>query len=115
MNYGFVPMAPIVPVSAVGQARIEHFNVSQKESDFTRIRDAIGHRGEYVPAGDYVRLFVGRELMMSDTPFERNTNRDFLDYARGRVLVPHYCDNLCWQRYRFPRKRRKAWEVVNAR
>lgn len=37
--------------------------------------------------GHYVRMHVGRELMMSDTVMERNSNRDFIDKAHGKVLI----------------------------
>jgi hypothetical protein len=37
--------------------------------------------------GHYVRLIVDGELMMSDTPMERISNRDFIDKAKGRVLI----------------------------
>ncbi len=105
---GFVSMRKVIPVGKSGCARVEHFTVSQKESDFTRLRAAINVRsGLEVPAGDYVRLMVGSNnkladqclgelpeqedrsgvVMMSDTQTEQRTNFEFLIQARGRVLV----------------------------
>ena len=37
--------------------------------------------------GKYVRLHVNGELMMSDTAMERITNYDFINNAKGRVLI----------------------------
>jgi hypothetical protein len=37
--------------------------------------------------GGYVRLHVGRELMMSDTMMERWSNKDFVRNAKGDVLI----------------------------
>ena len=37
--------------------------------------------------GDYVRLYIDGELMMSDTAMERITNREIIQKARGRVLI----------------------------
>lgn len=37
--------------------------------------------------GKYVKLYVGNDLMMSDTPMERMSNRHFINNANGRVLI----------------------------
>lgn len=37
--------------------------------------------------GKFVRLVIGRELVMSDTRMERNSNWEFCSIAHGRVLI----------------------------
>lgn len=43
----------------------------------------------------------------------RNCGAQFshVPWRRMGGPVPHFCDNLCWQRYEHPRKRRKVWEL----
>lgn len=83
----FDPMTKHVPEGAKGLAKVEHFKVTQQESDFTRMRSAFGRRDEYVPAGDYVRLYVGHTLMMTDTEMERSSNTNVVNAAKGDVLI----------------------------
>lgn len=73
-----------VPEGVSGDHRIEHFTVTPKESELTRIRF---WRDEYVPAGDYVRLMRGRTVVMSNTPMEIRTNQPILSAAAGDVLL----------------------------
>lgn len=80
-------MTDVLPESPRSSARIEHFTVTQRDSDFTKVRAAAGHPGEYVPPGSYVKLLVDGQLVMSDTLFERETNERFVREARGDVLV----------------------------
>ncbi len=86
LNDDYADMTAIVPEGTKGKARIEHFAVSEQESSFTRIRE-MAHPGEYVPAGNYCRLFVGHSLMMTDTLLERKTNRGVIYNAKGDVLI----------------------------
>lgn len=72
-----------VPVGAVGNARVERFEVSRTHSMMT----GLGHHGGFVPEGFYTRLIVGGELMMSDTPEEYRTNLPILRNATGHVLI----------------------------
>lgn len=48
-------------------------------------RDGLGFMRMY--DGKYVRLHVNGKLMMSDTAMERRTNRSFIEFATGRVLI----------------------------
>lgn len=79
-------MANIVPEGTVGVARIEHYTVSNSDSMFTSLR-AVQHPEEFVPAGDYCRLYVGHTLMMSDTQMEQRSNRMVVRKAQGNVLI----------------------------
>jgi hypothetical protein len=48
-------------------------------------RDGHGFMAMY--PGAYVKMIVGKELMMSDTVMERLTNHDFIHNAKGNVLI----------------------------
>ena len=72
-------MTEILKDGKVGDFRLEHYEI--KESDFyARVR--IG-----IPTGRYVRLIHGSECVMSDTPMEKKTNREFVENAHGNVLI----------------------------
>lgn len=83
----FPHMAEVVPPGTSGHARIEHFEVTRGESDWTRLRCAIGHADEYVPPGKYTRLMLHGDVMMSDTLYEQCTCHVFLRQSSGRVLI----------------------------
>jgi hypothetical protein len=81
-------MIEVVPEGQVGEAKVTHFEVSKKASDFTSLRAAVNAcSGEYVPPGKYARLVVGKHLMMSDTLMEQSTNSHAVYRANGDVLI----------------------------
>lgn len=43
--------------------------------------------GQGIPQGNYIRLIVDGECMMSDTPMEKRTSMDFMINAYGDVLI----------------------------
>ena len=61
-----------------GEAYLEVYTI--KDNDFYAMMSGI-------PSGDYVRLYVGREMMMSNTPMEYDTQREFLYKAHGDVVI----------------------------
>ena len=72
-------MTEILKDGKVGDFRLEHYEI--KENDFyAMVR--IG-----IPIGRYVRLMCGSECVMSDTPMEKRTNREFVANAHGNVLI----------------------------
>ena len=72
-------MTEILKDGKVGDFRLENYEI--KESDFyARVRMGI-------PIGRYVRLIHGSECVMSDTPMEKRTNREFVANAHGNVLI----------------------------
>lgn len=72
-------MTEILKDGNVGDFKLEHYEI--KESDFyARVR--IG-----IPVGRYIRLIHGSECVMSDTPMEKRTNREFVANAHGNVLI----------------------------
>jgi hypothetical protein len=79
----FPKMVEIVPPGESGDAKIVHFEVSETDSRFTALR---GGR-DYVPAGRYAKLIVGRALMMSDTRHEQITNYEVVQRAKGHVFI----------------------------
>lgn len=68
----------ILQNKVVGEARVDHFII--EDDSFISIRDNI-------PKGKYVRLIVGSAMMMSNTPMEYYTNRDFMSKAHGDILI----------------------------
>lgn len=61
-----------------GEARLELYTIP--ENDFFAAMSGI-------PSGDYVRLFVGGELLMSNTRMEYYTQREFMIKAHGDVVI----------------------------
>ncbi len=80
-------IAELVPEGTSGNVRIEHFEVSEEASKFTSIRAIVNGRDEFVEPGKYAKLYVGGELMMSDTQMEKRSNIAVVNNARGHVLI----------------------------
>lgn len=77
-----------VPTGSRGPWKIERFEVSERDAEFSRLRAGIkGQRRLYVPAGTYTRLVRDGQVWMSDTPAEVDDLYDIIDNARGHVLV----------------------------
>lgn len=71
-----------------GVATISKYEFSEANNplyNLRKISDGLGFMRMY--DGKYVRLHVNGELMMSDTAMERRTNRSFIEFATGRVLI----------------------------
>jgi len=84
----YVPMQQVIPPSTNGNARIEHYTITEEEANFAQMRAAItARRDEYVESGDYVLLKINGATVMSDTIMERNSNLGFLWHVNGDVLV----------------------------
>ncbi len=71
-----------VPEGESGDARITHFTIDRH----AYMMQLMGS-GPKVPEGTYCRLHVGKKFMMSNTPWERSTNCQFLTHAKGDVLI----------------------------
>lgn len=73
--------------------RLEHFYVSELDTNRLRLNDLVNDRREYtgLKGGTYVRLCdkrsCGNKVVMSDTFMERKSNREFYQHAKGDVLV----------------------------
>lgn len=76
-------------VSELGVAKIKRFTISEDEARAYNIRTCMSYGSglQFVTAGDYVKLYVDGELMMSDTPMEKTTNMKFIRNAHGEVMI----------------------------
>jgi hypothetical protein len=84
----FRDMAKVVPEGEKGDAKVKHYTISEREAQASRLRMmATGGREQAANVGTFAQLFVGGQLVMSDTDMERDTNRSFVGGARGKVLV----------------------------
>lgn len=75
-----------------GIAILQKFEITEfnaKLHNFSQIRDFGWKSGTMmcIYPGKYVKLEVNGELMMSDTHMERKSNFDFIDNAKGDVMI----------------------------
>lgn len=74
----------ILPPSEHGDARIDHFEVSEGEAMFSAMRGGLS----YVSPGRYVRLSLkGSGVVMSNTRMEQISNSEICKKAVGDVLI----------------------------
>jgi len=67
---------------------IERFSISDSEAMFYNLRATRDMGAIFrVRSGDYTKLIINKELMMSDTPMERISNSEIVKRANGRVLI----------------------------
>lgn len=72
-------MSLILKDGQVGDFKLQHYDIS--DNNFY----AIVRCG--IPPGRYIRLLNRCDCVMSDTPMEKETNRDFVRNAHGNVLI----------------------------
>ena len=72
-------MSLILKDGQVGNFKLQHYEIS--DNNFY----AIVRCG--IPPGKYIRLINRCDCVMSDTPMEKETNRDFVRNAHGNVLI----------------------------
>lgn len=72
-----------------GVATIKAFNITDEQATKFNLSVLMsgGHGFQCISKGDYVKLIVNGQLMMSDTQFERRTNMNFVQHAKGRVMI----------------------------
>lgn len=82
-------MTALLPAAELGLARIAHIEVSDAAAKLHNMRCAFDpRRTRYtISPGGYAQLYVGSELMMSDTDAEWFSNQSVLYHANGDVLV----------------------------
>ncbi len=89
----FPQMREIIPEGESGEYRIEHFEITLKEAEREEMRSIYSRNylGRMTRPGRFCRLIRGegwsRDILMSDTDAERNTNRDVVRAAHGDVLL----------------------------
>lgn len=88
MPRGLVKMVDVIPEGKSGNVDIIHFHITPQRASIEAIKAACNNRPFTAMApGDYVRMVVGGEVMMSDATMEVVTNGDILLEARGDVLI----------------------------
>lgn len=72
-----------------GVATIKRFHISEEKAKMFNLRTLMSYGSgiERVEAGDFVKLYVNGELMMSDTPMEKRTNTEFIRFAHGEIMI----------------------------
>jgi len=81
-------MVEVLPEGKRNSAEIQHFVVTEDQAKLGDLRAMINHRpSERVDAGQYAKLLVDGEIVMSDTRNERETNRYALRRLKGKVLI----------------------------
>lgn len=69
-------------------AEVRLVKIGPDEANFMNLRAALNKTPEQcITQGEYVQLFINGWLWMTDTDMERRTNKEFIDYARGKVLI----------------------------
>jgi hypothetical protein len=78
-----------VPVGESGEWKVEKFKVEEEDVKSQRMRAAFhpGEASRIVPAGEYTRLIHRGNVVMSDTPAEILDHLDFIQEAKGKVLI----------------------------
>jgi predicted methyltransferase len=83
-------MYKIIPEGKCNTAYIQHKEATPETVKSLKISSifSFSYREYYdFEPGTYTTLIVDEEIMMSDTPMEIRTSREFIDVAKGRVLV----------------------------
>lgn len=71
-----------------GSAVVRLMNIGPNEAQFVNLRAALNKTPEQsITQGEYVQLFINGWLWMTDTDMEKRTNKEFIEYARGNVLI----------------------------
>lgn len=87
----FYDMASILNEKENNRFTLKKFQITKEDADFARLRSIINGNREYIniQEGEYIKLIDKRsnEIVMSDTPMERDTNRTFCQRANGNVLI----------------------------
>lgn len=71
-----------------GQAKLKKYTISSDEAfwfNLRAVRD--GGRAFAIDPGEYIKLIINGQLYMSDTQMERRTNYEFMQEARGDVMI----------------------------
>ena len=77
----------VVPDGMQDHWRIETFTLSNAESEATGLRAIFKGDDYFIPPGTYKRLMRDNVVVMSNTPMEVRTNREFITQANGKVLI----------------------------
>ena len=71
-----------------GLAKLVKYNISPNDAMWFNLRAVRDGGGTFaVDPGDYVKLIVDGQLMMSDTQMEQRTNYSFMHAAHGDIMI----------------------------
>lgn len=76
-------------VETIGVATVARFSIDEEHAKMANL-GALFNREPWfmrVNKGEYVKLIVDGQLMMSDTDMEKRTNTEFVKNAKGRVMI----------------------------
>lgn len=77
-----------VPVGKAGEWSVEELTITQEQASWSEVRAAVkGDPDLVVAAGSYKLLKCGNNIVMSNTQMEINSNLEFIERARGNVLI----------------------------
>lgn len=71
----------------IGVATLSTFEFKNSDNPLFNLRAYRDGGLSYMYDGKYVRLHIGKQLMMSDTNMEKRTNTEFVNKAHGRVMI----------------------------
>ncbi len=71
---------------SMNDVTIKLFEVTNTDARWFNLRHC-SNPISFISPGKYVKLIIAGELVMSDTPYEMNTNQKFVDKAHGNVLI----------------------------
>lgn len=72
----------------LGSAGIKLLKISDQMSRMMDLRCAFNNTPEMrISPGEYVQLFIGPFVTMTDTDLELRTNQEFIDNAKGDILI----------------------------
>lgn len=71
---------------SMNDVTVKLFEVTVADARWFNLRNCANPISLITP-GKYVKLIISGELVMSDTPYEMNTNQKFVNKAHGNVLI----------------------------
>lgn len=71
---------------SMNDVTIKLFEVTNIDAKWFNLRNC-SNPISFISSGKYVKLIIDGKLVMSDTPYEMNTNQKFIYKAHGNVLI----------------------------
>lgn len=69
-----------------GDWSVEKFSISEQEAKSFNLYEAL-HGRRFISSGTYWRLKCQNEVVMSNTPAEITEHENFINYAKGNILI----------------------------
>ena len=96
MPYPWFPaVADRVPCGEQGRAKVDRYTVTEADANLKNLRATVHGSHDHAEPGEYTRLILDGQIMMSDTCDEQRTNLEVRTRARkvmtyretGRILI----------------------------